>query len=200
LHRGPDLVTMRDTLFGPSREAGSEDVTEVWARCPDCQEERAFSPRAVEVPGYDAADTDPLLQDAVAGEPVLACPVCGRLEPDLVLRRGYDYELRDTGYEVGQWRDEEVGDDEAAAPPIPTEWDEETAMEPRGRGVHFDRYALKQAGISPAQSGATETPPETPTALPAGRPGPARRSPRSKRRGTENKQGDYPRHADDVGS
>lgn len=141
---------MRDTLFGPTRDAAAQDVTEVWAYCQDCQEERAFRSREVDVPGYDSADTDPVLQDAVAGEPVFACPMCGRLEPDLVVGRAYDYELRDTGYEVGQWRDEEVGADEAGSPPVPVEWDEETAMEPRGRGVHLDRYALKQAAIDAA--------------------------------------------------
>lgn len=125
--------------FGRSTHHAAEDVTEVPFYCADCQEERTFALTELDVAGYDEADLNPVLQDAVNGEPIFRCPSCGRLEPDLVNRHGYDYELRDTGYEVGVWQDEE-GDpyaaDERGDLPKPTEWNEEDARSPPDEAAH----------------------------------------------------------------
>lgn len=125
-------------------ERAVDDVTEVDSYCADCQEDRTFRLSEVDVPVYDVADLNPVLSDVVNGEPVFRCGHCGRLEPDLVDRQGYDYELRDTGLEVGQWRDEEGADDEQGAPPIPKEFVPEDSLEPRGRGVHADRVLARE--------------------------------------------------------
>lgn len=133
-------------------ERAVSDVTEAYAYCADCQEDRTFRLAALDVPSYDTADLNPVLSDVVNGEPVFRCPHCGRLEPDLVSGAGYDYELRDTGYEVGQWKDEEGADDEQGSPPIPLEWSAEDAMEPRGRGMRPDRVVAREVvGIPSAE-------------------------------------------------
>lgn len=126
------------------RERAVEDVTEVESYCADCQEDRTFKLTELDVPIYDVADLNPVLSDVVNGEPVYQCPHCGRLEPDLIDRKGYDYELRDTGLEVGQWHDEEGADDEQGAPPIPKEFVPEESLEPRGRGMRPDRVIARE--------------------------------------------------------
>ena len=138
-------------------ERAVSDVTEVFTYCPDCQEDRTFKLSEVDVPAYDTADLNPILSDVVNGEPVFRCPHCGRLEPDLVTRKGYDYELRDTGYEVGQWQDEEGADDEQGAPPIPKEFVVEHELEPRGRGMRPDRVIARDlVGVDSASNPAKD--------------------------------------------
>lgn len=127
-----------------TRDRSVSDVTEVESYCADCQEDRTFKLAHVDVAAYDTADLNPVLSDVVNGEPVFRCPHCGRLEPELLDGQGYDYELRDTGLEVGQWRDEEGADDTQGSPPIPREFVPEDGMEPRGRGVHADRVLARE--------------------------------------------------------
>lgn len=104
----------------PSPMRPAEDVTEVPAFCETCNEPRTF--RKTTVPLPDPADgSAPLVSEALEGESVWACPVCGETHRDLVAEEAYDFEYSNVGYHVPDEKGEPTtareASDEGVEPP-----------------------------------------------------------------------------------